>query len=474
MKNKTLSSKDIEKYVAILSTSLKGRHLSSPIMYAKDTFLFHVSGKGKSTLVISLSGDFPRIYLTDAPFDGSSFDNNFLAILKKEISNAYIKDISQINGDRVLKISVISLNSIFKEEEKNIYLELLPHHPNLILCDEKDIILSAYKTSSLENKRPILKGLGYLPLENNYESKEESSFSIDDFETTCLEEEKNIYKKRKEEKFGYAITHFKNRKKLLERKITHLEKDKIEAEKHLDDNLKGDAIYVCYSEINNKQGYFDYEGIRVNLDPSRSLAQNAEQYYKRSKKAKETLKSVEIFLQQTKNELENINDTLAQIEIANENSLETYANLLKIPDGKSKKKDEKTSCGLSSDTLPYFINYSGTKILFGKSAKQNTFLTFMYDTSKEHLWFHIENRSGSHVIIKKDDPNNDEIRVAAEICLINSSQKDGDVSYTKRKNVKKGHVLGEAILKEYKTIHLKNVSLETSKLLEKAERIKLR
>ncbi len=474
MKNKTLSSNDLKVYLDELKDSLVGRHISSPTMYSKDSFIFHVSGKGYSNLVICLDGEFPRIYLTDSLFEGSSLEDKFYTLLKKEISNAYIEEISQINGDRVLKLTFITTNVVFKEERKFLYIELLPHHPNLILTDEDDIIISAYKVSSFDAKRPIMRGLHYLPLENSFVSDSPSDFNLKEFQDFCKEKEKSIFQKRKNEKFGFAITHYKNRKKLLERKIKYLENDQKEAKLHLDDSQKGDAIYICYSSLSNRQGSFEYEGLKIELDPSKSLSQNAERYYKRSKKAKETILNAEKFLSETRKELDNVNDILSLIDVANENSLETYANLLKIPQGKNKKKDEKDSCGLSSDSIPYFITYKETKILFGKSAKQNTFLTFMYDTSKEHLWFHIAGRSGSHVIIKNDSPSDDEIRIACEICLINSGQSDGDITYAKRKNVKKGHVLGEAILKEAKTIHLKKVSNETVELLKEEKRIKLR
>lgn len=474
MERKALSSIELKTYTDILDENLVGRYISSPVMYAKDTFIFHVSGRGKSNLLICLDGEFPRIYLSDSQFEGSSFDDKFLMVLKKEVSNAYITNISQISEDRILNVSFTSLNSVFKEERKKLIIELIPHHPNFIIVNEKNIVISAYRTSTIDSKHPILKGMLYLPLENKFHQQNPVQFDLNEFEETCLTEETNIYKKRKNEKFGYAITRFKNRKKLLERKIKYLNNDIEEGKKHLDDSLKGDAIYICYSSLNNRQGFFEYEGLKIDLDPSRSLSQNAERYYKRSKKAKETISNAEKFLLQTQKELENVNDVLSQIDVANENSLETYANLFKIPLAKSKKADESLSCGLSSDSIPYFVTYNGTKILFGKSAKQNTFLTFMYDTSKEHLWFHIQGRSGSHVIIKKDNPTNEEIRVACEICLINSNQEDGDIIYAKRKYVKKGHVLGEAILKEFKTIHLKNVTTETKELLKNAERIKLR
>ncbi len=474
MNGKALTNNEIKEYIDILDKELREKYLSSPILYTKDTFIFHISGKGYRSFNVCLDGTFPRVYLSYEPLEGSSLDDKFLSIIKKEISNAYVKKVSQCNNDRVIKIDLSAINSVFKEEEKHLYIELIPHHPNLILTDDKNSIICVFKASGIDNKRPLLKGLTYSFLENDFKKVDETHFSFDSFQEDCLKEEKNLSSKRKKERFGYAFTYFKNREKLLKRKLSYLEKDIEEAKKHIDDNLKGDAIYICYSSINNRQGSFEYEGLKVDLDPSRSLSNNAERYYKRSKKAKESIEQCTIFIEKAKKELEDVTATLDQLNVANEAALETLAKDLKIPFAPQKGNKEKNDCILSSSTIPFFVEYKGTKFLFGKSAKQNAFLSFMYDTSKEHLWFHIAKMSGSHVIIKKDNPSDEEIRIAAEICLINSSQKDGDVIYTKRKNVKRGHSLGEAILKEYETIHLKDVSSSTEELLKSTKRIVLR
>ena len=88
--------------------------------------------------------------------------------------------------------------------------------------------------------------------------------------------------------------------------------------------------------------------------------------------------------------------------------------------------------------------------------------------------FEITKYNAHTVIIKKENPSEEEMRIAAEICLINSPEEDGDVLYTKRKYIRKGPALGEAILKEYKTIHLKNVSKTTKEFLSKAKHVELR
>lgn len=473
MNEKALTYKQLSKYVSFLKKECVGKYISSPSMYSSDTFYFHFSNKGFHSLVISLEASFPRIYMRKEDMDVSSLEGPFLFSLKKEVGNAYIKNISQINEDRVLEFELITTNSVFKEERKFLLVELIPNHPNMILLDSGRKIVLAYKTSSLEDKRPIMKGLKYIPLEKGANNVCDESFSFEEFNDICLEKEKDLANKRKNEKFSYAFTYYKNKKKLLERKIRKLEEDIIEANKHLNDGEKGDAIYVCYSSLNNKQGSFDYEGLHIELDPSKSLSANAENYYKRAKKSKESIRQATIHLEEARKDLENVSLAYSQLLLANETGLETFAKDFKIPSFNGKKKKEGKTYGFSHDSIPYFIEHEGTKILFGKNAKQNTYLTFMYDTSKEHLWFHVTSHSGSHVIIRKDNPNDDEIRIAAEICLINSSLPDGDVMVAKRKNVHRGHSLGEAIVKEYSTIHLKDVSEATKKLLENAKRLLL-
>jgi len=474
MSFKALKANQLNQYVPFLKKEIEGKYLSSPILYAKDTFLFHISGKGYHTLVICLDGTSPRVYLSQDGLEGSSLDDRFLSVLKKECGNAYVTSVSQFEGDRVLKFDFLSLNSVFKEEKKSIYIELLPHHPNLILVDGNNRIIAAYRNSSLDDKRPIMRGLTYLPLEHPSFAMVSLPFSIEEYQEACEKQEVALAQKRKMERFGYAFTYFKNREKMLKRKLSYLQNDEDEAKKHLNDGKKGEAIFICYSSLDNRQGYFEYEGLRVELDPAKSLAMNAEMYFKRAKKAKETLLQCGKFKKEAEKELADVIAILAQLEVSNEAGLELLSKDFRIPVSKSKKENEKISCSLNSETIPYFIEVNGTKFLFGKSAKQNAFLTFLYDTSKEHYWFHIASRSGSHVIIKKENPSEEEMRIAAEICLINSSECDGDVLYTKRKYVRKGSTLGEAILKEYKTIHLKNVSKTTADLLKKAKHVELR
>ncbi|MFA6620575.1 MAG: NFACT RNA binding domain-containing protein, partial [Bacilli bacterium] len=260
----------------------------------------------------------------------------------------------------------------------------------------------------------------------------------------------------------------------LERKLLALQSDKRAAEAHIEDGAKGDAIFMKYAELNNRMSSFDYEGLTVELDPSRSLSGNAQLYYRRAKKAKETLKLNEANQAQTEKDLSDVQAALLQLTSCDEEGLEELAKELDISPQKSPQKKKSGDWrGLSHDSIPFEVDLRSTKILFGKSAKQNDCLTFLLDTVKDHLWFHVNGATGSHVMIKKENPTDEEIRTACEIALLNSGENDGDIIYTLRKNVRKGNVMGLAIVKDGKTIHLKSIRPETRTLLAGAERMKL-
>nr|MCR5514153.1 NFACT RNA binding domain-containing protein [Bacilli bacterium] len=126
--------------------------------------------------------------------------------------------------------------------------------------------------------------------------------------------------------------------------------------------------------------------------------------------------------------------------------------------------------GLSVSSLPYYVEFEGTKILYGKTSKQNDCLTFLFETAKDHLWFHVMGNSGSHVIIKKDDPTEEEINLAASIALLNSKQEEGEVMMAYRKDVRKGSVPGQAIVKTFKTLRLNSLNKNTKEVLNKAKK----
>ncbi len=463
------SVENLEKYINYIKDRLINKHISHPFFYASNSIFFHLSGKDGHRFVISLDDAEPRFYIAPHTIEGRGQDSRFLDQFQKELGNAYVVDIECAERNKIVKFSIIIINSVYKEETRNLYFEMIPHHANLIVTDSENKIIVSYRPGSFTDDRPLFKGMTYeYPPMGNFANDKED-FDPSNYLQHCLDKESEIVARRKKDRFGYLITALKAKEKSLSRKMTVLGNEIEEAKKHLNDARFGDAIYICYSDIEEDAKSFEYEGEIIKLDPSKSLPANAEKYYKSAKKSKQTIIHGEENIVKTKEELENVTSAIKQVMIADEEGLETLEKDLGLSKQCARRKD--TFDSLSLATLPYQIEYNGTKILFGKTSKQNDCLTFLFGTSKNHMWLHIMGDSGSHVVIKKDGASTEEIRIAAEIALLNSHREDGEVMYTLRRNVRKGNVPGQAIVKEFNSIRIDNISKTSKDLLLEAKRM---
>jgi predicted ribosome quality control (RQC) complex YloA/Tae2 family protein len=471
----SLSAKNLQLYATKLNAEIKEHHLSRPVLYAENTLFLHVSGGRWNRLVLALDDNDPRVYLAPTPLDVATLETPFYEQLKKELNNAYLLELKTINDDRVLAFYLTVINTVYKEEARTLYVELIPHHANLILTDANDKVIAAYRPGTLDDERPLLRGLTYVhPFKKEFTRKEDAPFDLAVFEANCLAQEKALADKRKKDRFGYVENELKNKAKLLARKIQAIEGDIQEAQAHLEDGKYGDFIYTNMENTELLQGYFLFDGKKVTLDPARSLSENATFFYKRAKKAKNALALSLKNLEQTKKEEEDASTALSLLKEADETGLENLAKEFGLAPQKtgSLKERKGSPKSFGHDALPFYVEVNGTKILFGKSAKQNDCLTFLLDTAKDHLWFHIEGTTGAHVMIKKENPSEDEILTAAEIALLSAGADDGDVLMAKRGEIRKGNVPGLAIVKTSKTLHLKTIRAATRDLYhQKAQRV---
>lgn len=117
-------------------------------------------------LVLSASASNPRVYLADdykksnpkkAPM--------FCMLLRKYIQGGVITAVEQVGFERILKISVESFDELKEKSIKNIYIEIMGRHSNIILVSEKDNrIIDAVKRVpvSVSRVRQILPGQDYV------------------------------------------------------------------------------------------------------------------------------------------------------------------------------------------------------------------------------------------------------------------------------------------------------------------------
>lgn len=458
---------EFKSYAESLNKRLAGKHISRPILVSRSTLFFHLSGNGDHRFTISLDSNNPRAYTATNEYNLVSLDSPIYLAFRKELANAFVESVGVENDDRILRFDLVIVNRVYKEEKRILLFEMFPSHPNLILLDESKTIIAFTHASSLDSSRPILKGMVYEPPKKHFLDKEKIFFDYPLYQKTCLETERQIFDERKKERFWPLLTQLTNQEKRLKNKLKSIEKDKEKAESHRFDNVIGDYIFTNLDSLAGQDELL-IEGKKISLDGRKNLVQNANDFYKKSKKAKKAMIEIERQKDRAEKELLSVQESIKLLKNSDEEGLESFAKQWSLLD----KKKDKIDFGTAN--IPYEIEKNSTRFLFGKNARQNDTLTFLIDTVKTHYWFHVSNKEGAHVMIKKENPDSDEIKTACEIALLSVKEEDGDIVMSERKNIYKGGASGQVILREYQTIHLKNVRKETKTLFENAKKMKLK
>lgn len=452
----SLRISQIPAYAEYLNQTLSGRHMGKLCQYSQDVYVFSLSRGGK--LVFVLTGGDPYVYLSSSFGEGQSFSTPFGMSLRKSLSNALIEKVDAVPGDRILRFRLSSVNEVFKTVEYDLVFELIPTHPNLLLLNQNGTIESAHKTTTLMDRRPIVHGVTYSYPDKKEFPEEDCPFDAEEYERSCQRKEPALEQRRKKERYAPLLKFLKAREKLLKRKIALIEQDKEEAKAHLDDGKYGDFIFMNYSSLPKNACSFSYEGKEIALDPRKNLSLNAESFYKRAKKAKATLKLAEENQEKAKKEIGEVQRLLGLLANADESFLaeaEKEYGLNKI-----QSKGISSTPLSDSSLLPMQTAVGDVTYLFGRNARQNDYLTFAYATAKNHIWIHVKDAHGAHLIIKKDSPSDQEIALGCQIALLASKKEDGEVMYCPRKNVKRGNVPGQALVKEYRSATFRGISKE--------------
>jgi hypothetical protein len=175
--------------------------------------------------------------------------------------------------------------------------------------------------------------------------------------------------------------------------------------------------------------------IIIKLKKDYSAQKNAENYYRKAKKEKIEIEFLEKNIAIRKSELAALNLNLEHLEEeVNLRNLRKFAQKEELTD--KKKKDP------AVNELFKHFEIDSYKILIGKNSKNNDLLTLKY-ASKNDIWLHTKDVSGSHVVIK-DHPGTKTplyiIEKAASLAAWFSKRKTDTmvpVIYTPKKFVRK-------------------------------------
>lgn len=238
----------------------------------------------------------------------------------------------------------------------------------------------------------------------------------------------------------------KNEQKKLRHKVVKLRQQLSLAENSEGYRIRGEILNAHLNEV--KAGmtrislpnyYQNNRPLLIALDPALSPARNAQKYFTRYKKLRDSIKHVQ---QQIKIAEENIRyfDTVqTAIDNAEPQDVDQINDELTNLGYIHQQKRHKRRKRITEHNLNKFRLSSGKIVLVGKNNYQNDWLT-LKKANKNDYWFHVKNMPGSHVILRDSQPTARDIQETAEIAAYFSKGKMSahvQVDYVADKRVKK-------------------------------------
>lgn len=188
--------------------------------------------------------------------------------------------------------------------------------------------------------------------------------------------------------------------------------------------------------------FYDEEGktVAIKLDPQKSPSANAQNYFKKYSKAKNSISIVVEQIEKTEQEIQYFEQLIQQMDSASPKDISEIREEL-IEEGyirnRQKKKLKKKKNELPQ--LERYTSTTGIEILVGKNNIQNEYLTTRL-ARRDETWLHTKDIPGSHVVIRSTNFDDETLRQAATIAAFYSKAKlsgSVPVDYTLIRHVKK-------------------------------------
>ncbi|MBS4217808.1 NFACT family protein [Bacillus sp. FJAT-49711] len=259
----------------------------------------------------------------------------------------------------------------------------------------------------------------------------------------------------------------KNEKNKNESKVKKLQATLEAAEKADEYQLLGELLTANMHLV--KRGmkeitvinYYDENGGQMNivLDPRKSPSENAQSYYTKYQKAKNSVQVVEEQISKADDEISYFDGLLQQLTSASTRDIEEIREelaeqgYLRLRHKRGQRKNPN-----AKPIIDRFEASDGTEILVGKNNKQNDFLTNKL-AGRDEIWFHTKDIPGSHVVIRSKEPTEETIFEAAMLAAYFSKAKNSasvPVDFTKIRHVKKpnGSKPGFVIYDNQQTVYV--------------------
>ncbi|MEP6849806.1 MAG: NFACT family protein [Acidobacteriota bacterium] len=467
-----MNNAEIEAITAEFQTSMLGRQLGRVFPLSKLSIVIDFRLSEGSYLFISADPGDPRAYQIKRRFKDlekqSDIPQQFVLAVRKWLSNAEIRSVSKLNGERVLVFEFDSRPEAGTRKKLSLVVQLTGRSANMFLLDPGGSIIDRLRETRGHGQEV---GTRYSPpvRADNAEKRTDERIVVENGRTLS-----EILDERHLEKESAARFHSlaeSARKKL---------RAEISKKKKLAEHLRGDLSehgnadqwkrygnLLLANSANAKRNedriivtdFYDDKTpeIEIEGDPNSSISEVAEGYFKRYTKARNAVIEIARRRVVLDSELEKLKKEETRLEEGISTGDLSFFEVEKKPAREASTKKKRAENEFSGARK--FISIDGFQILVGKKAKDNDYLTFRVAKSLD-LWLHAADYPGSHVVVRNNDRR--EIPAAtlieaAQLAAFYSDAREqpkAAVNYTQKKfvNKPKGSAPGLVSLASFKTV----------------------
>ncbi len=149
-----------------LNKKLIGGRVDKIYQPDKNEIIIFVRNSGENyKLLMTTTGSCPRLQLTDIARKNPEQPPMFCMLLRKHLIGAIIRDIKQINFDRIIEINFECKDELQTTVSKALIMEIMGKHSNIIFTDSKSkIIIDSIKriSENVSSIRQVYPGLKYI------------------------------------------------------------------------------------------------------------------------------------------------------------------------------------------------------------------------------------------------------------------------------------------------------------------------
>ena len=146
-----------------LHDKLAGGRIDKVTQPFHDMLVLLIRNQGENhRLLIAAGPTYTRMHLTQNTYENPQQAPMFLMLMRKHIQGGRILGITQLNGDRLLRIDISALSEMGDPQEKAFYFEAMGRHTNLTLV-QNGVIIDAIRhiTDDMSRVRTMLPGLPF-------------------------------------------------------------------------------------------------------------------------------------------------------------------------------------------------------------------------------------------------------------------------------------------------------------------------